>query len=503
MTSVDRCPGDHLADTAVQSSPPPHQWYISPRQSPSPPCMNYKHQPSRSARDRSRTSGSDEAAFIPRLGASHDLPSSVTQFLSLSSASGSVAAKELRRQLLVLRDYCVGLGNKIKGKELLSQGGRYVSRKVEATADFNSCLGVIFATSLVFAGGTEDDAKDTLRSILEKLKAAQDSGDERVFRAAIVEVVNRILLCTPLKPPARDAAREEAQKSGRRKKRRIAERQLKDECLDFLTVEDGVPLLLEGVWKRWLNYFEEGYIRYVESLLVEQQRAVEAAAAAACEADGEDEADYNGNAALVAAVPAIATVPLFAGWQSYWKSTTSAYAQFCYLLLAIFFVRTKDFSLNYLARVTKLVHYYTYQLESEEGDPIAVKVVDVDVSDDESEEEGEEWAQPEEEECSLPMPEYDSGVTRRTLMSVSLSAERERSSVGESHEVPGKPRRRWHKCFTTEELPEELRPSADAVKEEEAVAARDAQEHSQVPAVRHTDKMEILDVSVSRQRERE
>ncbi|KAG5484521.1 hypothetical protein LSCM1_07896 [Leishmania martiniquensis] len=502
MMSVDRCAGDDPAETAVKS-PPPHPWYHSPSQSASSACVNDAYRRSHSMRDSSKTNGSPEPVFVPRLGASRDLPSSVTHFLSLSSASSSAAAKELRRQMLVVRDYCVGLSNRIKGKELLSQGGRHISRKVEATADFNSCLYVIFATSLVFTGETEDDAKDTLRSILGKLKAAQESGDEKVFRAATVEVVNRILLCTPLRPPACDAVR----KSGGVKRRPNAEQQLRDECLDFLSAEDGIPVLREGVWQRWLNFFETGYIRYVEQLLEEQQRAAEApaAAGAASGTDDDDEAAHNGEAAPAFAAPALLGVPFFTSWHSYWTSPPSAYAQFCHLLLAIFFVRTRDFSLNYLARVTRLVHCYSYQLEFEDGHPIPVKVGGGEADDDVVNEEAAEPAQrEEEEERSLPMPEFDSGVTRRTLMSISLSAERGRSPADEGHERLSKPRRRCHKCFTTEELPEELRPSADAVKEEEVTVTKDAQEeHSHVPAVRHTDKMELLDVSASRQRERE
>ena len=353
---------------------------------------------------RSPSASRAAAATTIRLGASHDLPSSVTHFLCLSSASNTAAArKELRRQLLVLRDYCVGVSNKTKGKELLSQGGKSISKKVEASPDFNSCLDVIFATSLVFTEETEDVAKDTLRSIIAKLKAVQDCGDEKAFRAAIVEVVNRVLLCTPLVPPARDAkaaaeyeeaaaararedaaaaaAAEETSKKARRKnnskKRKqpqqdgASELRLKDECLDFLTMEDGAPVLLESRWKRWLDYYEEGYLRYVEKLMEEQKKAQ--ASGAALEPEEEEDDDANDTDGAAMSVPLVESIPFFTARQNYWKSTTNAYAQFCYLLLAIYFVRTKDFSLNYLARVNKLMQYYAYQIDSEDGEPIAVK----------------------------------------------------------------------------------------------------------------------------------
>lgn len=496
-----------------------------------------------------------------RLGASHDLPSSVTQFLSLSSTSNTAAAKkELRRQLLVLRDYCVDVSNKTKGKELLSQGGKNISKKVEASPDFNSCLDVIFATSLVFTEETEDVAKDTLRSIVSKLKAVQDCGDEKSFRAAIVEVVNRVLLCTPLMPPAKDvkAAAEheetcaqakqkaEAAEAGNRGSKRRQQRggaapepRLKDECLDFLTMEDGAPVLLEGRWKRWLNYYEAGYIRYVEKL-IEEQRS-EQAKEAVSDAEEEGEADADADAAPAA--PPVESVPFFTARQSYWKSTTSAYAQFCYLLLAIYFVRTKDFSLNYLARVNKLVQYYAYQLDFADGEPIAVKEGTVEEDDDEEEfeEESEEaeaetkaeavqgnaagvqteqserpGAQAREEKekekeaaavkstRSLPPPQYDETVVRRSRPTPLRSARSEHTPSARvaPPEPPKPPRRRTHKCFTTEELPQELRPSAGVVaKEEKEAEVKDTEAHSHVPAVRRTTRMDIAEVSTSRQRD--
>lgn len=517
---------------------------------------------------------SKTATATIRLGASHDLPSSVTHFLCLSSASNTAAArKELRRQLLVLRDYCVGVSNKTKGKELLSQGGKNISKKVEASADFNSCLDVIFATSLVFTEETEDVAKDTLRSIITKLKAVQDCGDEKTFRAAIVEVVNRVLLCTPLMPPAKDAkaaaehveamaaqqeaeAEAEAAGQGAKKGRKAQqahhdsdaaapEPRLKDECLDFLTMENGAPVLLEGRWTRWLNYFESGYIRYVEKLMAVQRSVLQQRGSAApSDVEDDDAANEDGEDEAAAAVPLVESVPFFTARQSYWKSTTSAYAQFCYLLLAIYFVRTKDFSLNYLARVNKLVQYYAYQLDAEDGEPIAVKEGPVDEEDSEEEpeeseaeseeahdeeaaaargneagvqteqpqeeaaEKAEEPAEEEEEEVvetarSLPPPQYDEAVVRRTRPTPRRSARGEHTpSVTVAAEAPKPPRRRTHKCFTTEELPQELRPSASVVEAgEKAAAEQDTPAHAHVPSVRRTTRLDIAEVSTSRQRE--
>lgn len=536
---------------------------------------------SRSMLDGNKTgrAAAKEASSI-RLGAAHDLPSSVAHFLYLSSSSSAsstaaAAKKQLRRQLLVLRDYCVSAGNKTKDKELLSQGGRHISRKIEATPEFNSCLDVIFATSLVFTSETEDVAKDTLRSIVAKLKAVQDTGDERAFRSAVVEVVNRILLCTPLAPPARDpsattpasdspsakeAQRQAQAKSGRKKHPRpaaaAAEPKLRDECLDFLTVEDGTPVLLERVWKRWLNYFEHGYVRYVEKLRAEQQRSADAAAAAAHD-DDEDNEDEDGHGedgdaaesgdAAASQVPVIAAVPFFTARQSYWKSTTSAYAQFCYLLLAIYFVRTKDFSLNYLARVTKLVQYYAYQLESEDSEPIAVKegaAAHGDESEEDDEEDGDAYddeddaedqarsatphAEPEEEEevAALPAASEDEEPSQSEAAVQTDTPEPEQPAAAEeAAEVrslpttpkpeeaeraatppPAKPvrqRRRGHKCYPTQELPEELRPSTElAAAEETEAAARDSDEHSHVPVVRLTEHIDLPDASQSRSRAR-
>lgn len=564
--------------TSSLGPPPPH------------PASNNgdSRRASRSMLQNSKPAAGAKAAATLRLGASHDLPSSVTHFLCLSSTSNSAAAKkELRRQLLVLRDYCVGASNKTKGKELLSQGGKSISRKVEATPDFNSCLDVIFATSLVFTEETEDVAKDTLRGIITKLKAVQDCGDEKAFRAAIVEVVNRILLCTPLLPPAKDAKAaaeheeqataaaaaaaaeadgEEAKANGKQKhhssngKRHQQdgeEPRLRDECLDFLTMEDGAPVLVEGRWKRWLDYYESGYVRYVETLMAEQAREQQNGAAAASDAEDDEGEDAANEDAPAAAAPLVESVPFFTARQNYWKSTTSAYAQFCYLLLAIYFVRTKDFSLNYLARVNKLVQYYAYQLDAEDGEPIAVKEgpVEEESEADESEaeeseeeeeepeeaqEEPEEAArgneagvqteqqqeeepepqsepQPEEEEepaeeeeevtetaRSLPPPQFDDSVIRRTRHSPRHSAPppEHASSVSVAPEPVKAPRRRTHKCFTTEQLPAELRPTA-ADEEEAAAEAQDTEAHSHVPVVRRTTKMDIADVATSQQRERE
>ncbi|CAJ1019412.1 hypothetical protein, conserved [Leishmania shawi] len=449
----------------------------SRRHSFSSRCTSYSHLSSRSILENSKGYCNVEVGSIAWASASYDLPSSVKCFLWLCSTSRGSAAKELRRQLLVLRDYCVQLGNKIKGKELLSQGGRHISRKEVATVDFNCCLSIIFSTSLVFTGDTENVAKGTLRSIVGKLKSAQDMGDENVFRAAIIEVVNNILLSTPLRPPAHNTVSATTMRSSGRTRLERAKQEpsLRDECLDFLTVEDGVPVLLEGMWRRWLNYFEEGYVRYVEKLLAEQQQP--SAASTEVRSEDEDEGSHYGSAAA----PTIAAVPIFTAWQSYWRLTTSAYAQFCHLLLAIFFVRTKDFSLNYLARVTKLVQYYTYQLECDEGGPIAVRADAAGENDDGDLDEEDEYMQSEEEEKmrSLPIPKYGKDV----IMSRFTSA---RSSVAEMY-------RRRHKCFATEALPENLRPLANAMM---SAATGDLP----VPMVRYSDTMDLHSLSVSRQR---
>ncbi|KPI87565.1 hypothetical protein ABL78_3362 [Leptomonas seymouri] len=499
--------------------------------------------------------GAKTAAAI-RLGASYDLPSSVMHFLCLSSASNPATARnQLCRQLLLLRDYCVELGNKIKGKELLSLGSAGISKKIEANPEFNCCLEVIIATSLVFTEETEDVAKDTLRNVITKLKAAQDTGDEKVLRAAIVEVVNRVLLCTPMAPPAKDAksvveqrggAAAVAQQVGEESKRGsgvrskfqkngaavAAEPHLRDECLDFLTMEDGAPVLLEGRWKRWLDYYEAGYIRYVERLLREQTLEQERSAAAAAASDAEDREEEDRSDAAIDAHH-IESIPIFTARQSYWRSTTSAYAQFCFVLLAIHFVRTTDFSLNYLARVSKLVQYYAFQLDSADGEPIAVRrgPVEGDEDDDEEPHAGQELqqdvlrgstrsvptkqpAQPEPKEAevkgvegvastdrSLPLPQYDDSVTRRTRVITSGSVQME--DTPSKTAKPGHatlPRRRSHKCFTTQELPPELRPPIEALMEEDGAAEGYAMEYSRIPSVRHTERLDIAEVSTSRQR---
>ncbi|KPA75676.1 hypothetical protein ABB37_08237 [Leptomonas pyrrhocoris] len=491
-----------------------------------------------------RSNGGAQATAALRQGASHNLPSSVGHFLRLCSAPNSAAArKELRRQLLLLRDHCVGVNNRIKGAELLSQGGRGISKKVEARADFNSCLHVIFATSFVFADETEDIAKDTLRDIIAKLKVAEDCGDETAFRAAIIEVVNSVLLCNPLIPAVKAAVEHEETAEERHKQQEgedgadgAAEPQLEDDCLDFLTVEDGVPVLLESQWRHWLDYFEEGYLCYVEKLIEEQKHeqadAAAAAAAAAPDAEADAEEEEADGDAATAAVPVIESVPILTAHESYWRSTRSAYAQFSYLLLAIFFVRTKDFSLNYLARVHKLVQYYAYQLDSAAGEPIAVKEAD-DADPEKGDEEAEvshgndasvQTAAPEPEEAAekqveehreeevvgeairtLPQPEFDESVTRRTRHSTRRSVLPEHTpSMTVAPEPSRTPRRRTHRCFATEELPQELRPSAEAVREEEEEATdKDAAAaaNSHVPSVRRTTRLDIAEVSSSRQRE--
>ncbi|AYU77058.1 hypothetical protein CGC21_18155 [Leishmania donovani] len=505
----------HTTDPAVAAleSPPLHTETRLRRPSADSQSTSYWNRFSGSMLDNSKSNGGPKHASTCHPRAPHDLPSSVTRFLCLSSSSSPAAAKHLRRQLLVVRDCCVTLGNKVKGGELLSLGGGQISRKMEATADFNSCLGVLFAASLIFTGETEGVAKDTLCSVVAMLKSAQESGDEKVFRAAVVNIVNRILLCTPLKPPARNAAKEAARKNaGKQQEHARQEPKLKDECLDFLTVEDGAPVLLEGVWKRWLRYFEDGYVRYVEKLMTEEHQALEAAAAAA-EADDEDKDE---EAQYVDGVPAtatqtISTVPLFTPWQDYWKSPTSAYAQFCYFLLAIFFVRTKDFSLNYLARVTKLVQYFTYQLESKDGEPIAVRTdTDAEEESAQSEDEDDETAPPQQEgrqekrAHSLPMPEYDKAVTQRRFTMARRSGSRGLAPTVVSVKKAEKPRRHCHKCFLTDVLPGELRPSVEAVRQEEAeAAARDSEEHSHLPLVRRSDNLDLCDPSTTPQRERE
>ncbi|CAG9570520.1 hypothetical protein LMJF_12_1200 [Leishmania major strain Friedlin] len=500
------------AVTALESPPLPTETRLW-RQSPDCQSESDSNRVSGSVLDSVKSNGGPKHASTARLHASQDLPTSVTRFLCLSSSSNSAAAKDLRRQLLVVRDCCVALGNKVKGSELLLLGGSQLSRKVEAMADFNSCLGVIFAASLTFTGETEGVAKDTLCSVVEMLKSAQESGDEKVFRAAVVKIVNRILLCTPLRPPARNAAKETARKSaGKQEQHAEQEPKLEDECLDFLTVEDGVPVLLECVWKRWLRYFEDGYVRYVKKLMAEERQALEAAAAAAA-AD-----DYNGEEAqYVDGVSAtttqtISTVPLFTTCQDYWKSPASAYAQFCYILLAIFFVRTKDFSLNYLARVTKLVQYFTYQLEFEDGEPIAVRT-DTDAEEDsaQSEDEDDDRTPPQQEGPrkekqvhSLPMPEYDKAVTQRRFRMSRRSSSQGLVPTVVSFKKAEKPRRHCHKCFFTDALPGDLRPSVEAVRQEEAeAAARDSEEHSHLPVVRRSANLDLSEHSISPQRERE
>ncbi|GET86830.1 hypothetical protein, unknown function [Leishmania tarentolae] len=478
---------------------------------------SYSSRSLRSMMNSSKSSSGASRAIIARLNASHDLPSSVTRFLLLCSSSKSGAAKDLRRQLLVVRDNCVGLGNKMKGKELLSLGEGHVSRKVEATADFNSCLGVIFASSLMGMDGLVDFDKDTLFSLVKELKRAQESGDEKVFRAAIVTAVNRILLCTPLKPPRRNAAKEVTWRSTEgRQEHRQQEPKLKDECLDFLTVKDGAPVLLEGVWGRWLRYFEDGYARYVDKLVAEQHESLEAARDAA-EADDKDEDEKAQHArdVLAAAAQTIPTVPFFTPWQDSWRAQTSAYAQFSCFLLAIFFVRTKDFSLNYLARVTKLVQYFTYQLEFKDGEPIEVMMSadaykDSAQSDEEDEEDDDTTLSQQEEPLtgehahSLPMPEYDRAVTQRkfTITERSQAPELAPSEV-QAHRAE-RSRSHSHKCFLTDVLPDDLRPSVETAQQEEAEArTRDSEEHSHLPVVRHSNKLDLGDSSLSSQDHRE
>ncbi|CBZ24684.1 hypothetical protein, unknown function [Leishmania mexicana MHOM/GT/2001/U1103] len=513
MASVGR--SVHTTDPAVTALDSPSlltETHLG-RQSAHSQGTSYSNRLSGSMLDSSKSNGGPKHGSTALLHASHDLPLSVTRFLCLSSSSNSGAARELRRQLLVVRDCCVALGNKINGRELLSLGGSQISHRVEATADFNSCLGVILSASLIFPGETESVAKDTLRSVVESLKSAQETGNETVFRAAVVKTVNRILLCTPLKPPARNAAKEAVRRCiGRRQEHTAPEPKLKDECLDFLTVENGVPVLLEDVWGRWRRYFEEGYARYVDNLMAEQHQALEAAAAAA-ESDGEekDAEAQRADDVLAAGGQTISTAPFFTPWQDHWRLPTSAYAQFCYLLLAIFFVRTKDFSLNYLARVMKLVQYFTYQLESVDGEPIAVRMDTVATEDHaQSEEEDDERAQPqpagpptEERTHSLPMPEYDKAVTQRTFTMRCRSSSRGLSPTVVSVKTVEKPRRHCHRCFLTDALPGDLRPSVEAVKQEEAEAsARDSDEHSHLPVVRHSDKLDLHDSAISPQRQR-
>ncbi|KAG5509888.1 hypothetical protein JKF63_07533 [Porcisia hertigi] len=512
MLSANRLARSELTEAALLS-PIPHAEDHSQRHSASSQRASYSRYPSCTVLDNSPTSGVQSTSSL-RYGALNDLPLSVNHFLFLCSKAGTAATKrDLRRQLLVLRDHCVEFGNKMRGKELLSQGGKHISRRVEATVDFNSGLNVILASSLVFAEEAEDIDRDILCSIVEKLKSAQNSGDEKIFRATVVEVVNRILLCTPLAPPVCDLASLRTMETCEVTRQQSGEREptLKDECLDFLVLEEGIPVLLECRWMRWLRFFEEGYVQYVERLLNEQQQAAKASAVAdaAVDSDHEEakEAGRKGHVTLAAGAPPIAAMPLFTPRKAYWKSKTSAYAQFCHLLLAIYFVRTKDFSLNYLARITKLVQYYEHQLEFEDGKPIVVREgAEDELSDYElRDKEGEGLYADVEQHIGLhtaaaPLvstPGHDSCVTSNTFMSCPSSVMPESATE--------KPRRRWHKCFITEELPEEVRPAAELSREESlgGVAAGKSQAVSSALHVRYADRIDLPNFSVGRQRERE
>lgn len=512
-----------------------------------------KHAVARVPRDTWNAAGDAvgaAAAASNRRAPSHDLPSSVVEFIRLMGCADATADRELRRQLLLVRDYSVAVNNKVKGKELLSQGGHQLSRRLEATADFNCCLNVIFATSLLFTEETEDVAKDTLRSVITKLRVAQESGDEKQFRAAVVEVVNRILLCTPLQLPTRDASSGARQSHSTQpppcssvsptcragscsKSTRSVEvapaatiSQIVDDCLDFITVEDGVPVFLESRWRPWLNYFESGYFRYVAQLCESTSATSWPVESEAIAADAQDS-----NGKTAAAPFPVELIPDFATRRSYWCSTTSAYAQFSYILLAIFFVRTKDFSLNYLARVNKLVQYFWYQLESADGEPILVKeAAEMDSSSalistpapsnvatpsasqppprldedtrtapqDElasatpgqqavavqTEQVAAASTPPQaaiqdahsfsvnEDPCAasslyqLPRPSFDDSTARRSIQgSRSVHVPGSRSGLdSKPHLIASSStlRRRGHKCFISEKLPEDLKPSASA-----------------------------------------